>query len=161
DLAPGDPAVTSRAWFDELRFAAPLAAGLRSVGLDEGQAWAAADLVRVLLHLPRPSQIRGPAGQRDVKLLEHWLADPTIRTAIGVNTWQGVEYLDRDRFGRMLDLAVWLDRGKDRSARDRALPTRLRAAAEAAGYRVDRLLASLTEPATPTRRPATTPTKGS
>ena len=153
NMAPGDPAATSRAWFDELRLAAPLAAGLRSVGRDEGQAGAAADMVRVLLHLPRASQVRGPVGQRDAKLLQHWLAEPTVRTAIGVNTWEGVEYLDRDRFARMLGLAAWLDRGEKQSARDRALPSRLGAAAEAAGYRVDRLLASATKPDAP-RKPA-------
>jgi glycosidase len=156
DLAPGDPAATSRAWFDELRLAAPLAAGLRTVGLDEAQAWAAADLVRVLLHLPRPSQVRGPVRQRDAKLLERWLEDPTIRTAIGVNTWQGVEYVDRDRFTRMLHWAVRLDRAGGRRVRDRAMVDRLRATAEAAGYRIDALRATLLPPA-----PSTAPKKAS
>jgi hypothetical protein len=149
NVAPRDPAATTRAWFDELRLAAPLATGLRSAGLDEGEAWEAADLVRVLLHLPRPSQLHGPIRQRDAKLLEHWLADPTVRTAIGVNTWQGFEYLDRDRFVRMLAWAVRLDRASGGPRGSQAIADRLGAAAAAAGYRVDRLLASLAEPAKP------------
>jgi hypothetical protein len=61
-----------------------------------------------------------------------------------VNTWQGVEYLDRDRFARMLEWAARLDRVRGRVKPDRAATARLTAAAESAGYRVDRLLESLT-----------------
>jgi glycosidase len=147
DLAPGDPAATTRAWFDELRLAAPLVQGLRHAGLDEAEAWTAADLVRTLLHLARPSQVKGPQRERDHRLIERWLADETIRPAIGVNTWQGVEYIDRDRFARMLGWTARLERFAGQTG-DRTLVERLLAAAEAAGYRVDRLLASLVAPST-------------
>ena len=110
ELARGaDVAATSRAWFDELRLPGVLAAGLREVGLDEGEAWATADLVRVLLALPRPSAFRGTARTVDARLLDQWLARDIVRTAIGVNTWQGVEYIDRDAFARMLGWATRLD----------------------------------------------------
>ena len=45
----------SLAWYDELRLAPVVAAGFRAAGLDEATAWSVADLVRVLLALPRPS----------------------------------------------------------------------------------------------------------
>ncbi len=198
ELAPAaDVAATSRAWYDELRLPGVLAAGLREVGLDEGEAWATADLVRVLLALPRPSGLRGPARTIDARLLDQWLARDVVRTAIGVNTWQGVEYVDRDAFARMLDWAARLDAieaGPSAGAAPEvgvaaevgpeppagaapevgpepptALPPppgtsvdtggagtmrtgpelvrRLTAAAEAAGYRVDRLRAMLAPPA--------------
>ena len=152
-MAPGDAAATTRAWFDELRLAAPLASGLRHAGLDEAEAWSAADLVRTLLHLARPSQVKGPANERDRRLLDGWLADDTIRPAIGLNTWQGVEYLDRDRFARMLAWAVRLDRFGD-PTRDDAFRTRLLAAADAAGYRVEGLIQSLGRPSSPESPPA-------
>ena len=170
ELATGaDVAATSRAWYDELRLSGPLAAGLRDAGLDEGEAWAVADLVRILLTLPRPSAIRGPARKSDGQLLDLWLARDIVRTAIGLNTWQGVEYLDRDAFETMLRWAVRLD------AIDGARPTpttqarqdlvrRLSTAAEAGGFRVDRLRASLGPPAQaassktrPAKRPRTRP----
>ena len=114
ELAPGaDVGATSRAWFDELRLAGPLAAGLRETGLEEGEAWAVADLVRVLLALPRPSGLRGAARTKDGRLLEQWLARDPVRTAIGLNTWQGVEYIDRDAFAAMLRWAVRLDAIED------------------------------------------------
>jgi glycosidase len=152
ELAPGaDVAATSRAWFDELRLPAVLAAGMREAGLDEGEAWAVADLSRVLLALPRPSALRGSARTADARLLESWLGLAVVRTAMGVNTWQGVEYLDRDAFATMLRWAVRLDTIEavatgapaPRPARGPDLVARLSTAAEAAGYRVVVLRASL------------------
>jgi hypothetical protein len=165
ELAPGsDVPATSRAWYDELRLAGALAAGLREAGLEEAEAWQVTDLVRVLLALPRPSGLRGPARSADARLLDQWLARDPVRTAIGLNTWQGVEYLDRDRFETMLRWAVRLDAiesgtqatpaparvtRKTRPVPD--LAARLGMAAEAAEYRVDRLLARLA-PAPPAKR---------
>ncbi len=162
ELAPGaDVGATSLAWYDELRLPGALAAGLRQAGLEEGEAWAVADLVRVLLALPRPSTLRGPARTRDGRLLDQWLGRDVVRTAIGLNTWQGVEYVDRDAFETMLRWAVRLDAidarkpgpaGPPRAEPRRASPggtvrldlvSRFSSAAEAAGYRVDRLRAAL------------------
>jgi glycosidase len=180
ELAPAaDVAATSRAWYDELRLPGVLAAGLREVGLDEGEAWATADLVRVLLALPRPSALRGAARTVDAKLLDQWLARDVVRTAIGVNAWQGVEYLDRDAFAGMLDWAMRLD-AIDAEAATPTEPAasvanvkpssrtrgpdvvgRLTTAAEAAGYRIDRLRAALAPPSSPPRRrpPGSRPTR--
>ena len=74
-----------------------------------GRRLGRADLVRVLLALPRPSALRGAARTADARLIEQWLARDPVRTAIGLNTWEGVEYLDRDRFVAMLRWAVRLD----------------------------------------------------
>jgi len=160
ELAPAaDVGATSRAWYDELRLASALAAGLRDAGLDEAEAWNAAELVRVLLALARPSALRGPARTADLRLLDQWLARDLIRTAIGANTWQGVDYVDRDSFRSMLQWVTRLDAievatqaqsepGASIAVAGRALGpdlvARLSQAAEDAGYRVDRLRAGLT-----------------
>jgi hypothetical protein len=141
-LAPaGDPPATTRAWYDELRLSAPLAQGLRHLGLDEGSAWLVADRVRVLFALARPAAIGGRTRSRDAKLLAAWLASPTVRAAMGVNSWEGVEYVDRDR---LLDLLRWSARldaiTADPETLDPTLVERIAAAAEAGGYRVDALL---------------------
>jgi hypothetical protein len=162
ELAPNaDVAATSLAWFDELRLAPVLAAGLRSVIGDEGAAWAITDRVRVLLALARPSSVGGTGRTTDARLIERWLSNEVVRTAIGVNTWEGVEWLDRDGFA---DLLAWADRLDAVDAIDAAVPadpkrtTRLLAAAETADYRVQALRAAFTTPATAktrTPRPAT------
>jgi glycosidase len=159
ELAAGaDVAATSEAWYDELRLPGALAAGLHDAGFDEAEAWSVADLVRVLLALPRPSTVRGPARSRDSRLLEGWLTRGVVRTAIGLNTWQGVEYVDRDAFVRMLEWAVRLDAVEADATTVAGHPNlveRLSAAAETAGYRVDRLRSALAPASTRTskRRP--------
>jgi hypothetical protein len=149
ELAPGaDVAATSRAWYDELRLPGAFAAGLRETGLDEAEAWSAADLVRVLLALARPSALGGRGRAADARLIDAWLASDAVRAAMGVNTWEGVEYLDRDRFA---DLLRWASRLEAVDAA--ADPTieapfveRLVAAAETAGFRVAALRALLAGP---------------
>jgi glycosidase len=154
-----DAAATSRAWYDELRMAPVVATGLRERGLDEASAWATADLVRVLLDLPRPGTLRGPARTVDARLLEAWLGRDDLRAAIGVNSWEGTEWLDRDRFEAMLRWAARLDAvdaGKAPSKRPPAWLKRLTEAAAEAGYRVDRLRELLAP--TPGPKSATKPT---
>src|SRR6185503_4383063 len=97
-LAPGaDVAATSHAWHDELRLAPTMESGLRAAGLEEAEARSAAVTVGALLALPRPSQIRGRGRARDLRLLDQWLAREPVRAALGVNTWQDTEWIDRDR----------------------------------------------------------------
>jgi hypothetical protein len=162
DLAAGsDVAATSRAWYDELRLPGVLAAGLREAGLGEGQAWAVADLVRVLLTLPRPSGLRGPVRTSDARLIDQWLDRDVVRTAIGLNTWQGVEYVDRDAFETVLRWAVRLDVIDGIVPKRADLAARLSAAAATAGYRVDRLQALLGATAVRRQRaPRTSETPG-
>ena len=140
ELAPGaDVAATSRAWYDELRLPGAFATGLHEAAFDEATAWSVADLVRVLLSLARPSSLGGLAADADARLLEAWLGDPSVRAVIGVNTWEGVEYLDRDRFGDLLRWASRLEAieaGTDPAA-EAAFVARLNAGAEASGFRVD------------------------
>jgi hypothetical protein len=147
-LAPGpDVTATSLAWYDELRLAPVVAAGFASAGLDRAAAAAVAETVRVLLALPRPAGLRGRGRQRDLRLLEQWLAREPVRDALGVHIAGDVEWLDRDRLASLLVWAVRLDALEGRAAPDRSTADRLTAAAEAAGYRVDRLRAALSEPA--------------
>ena len=115
----------------------------RAAGLDEAASWWVADQVRVLLALPRPSAIRGRGRAADLRLLEAWLARDPVRAAMGVNTWEGVEWLDRDRFEALLRWAVRLDAIATGRPADERVVGRLAAAAEAAGYRIDALLSSL------------------
>jgi hypothetical protein len=151
ELARGaDVPATSRAWYDELRLAPVLADGFRELGLDEAEAWNVAELVRILLELPRPGTLPGAVKTAGARLLDAWLARDHLRAAMGVNTWQGTEWLDRDRFTALLGWAARLDAidaatagGPARARRTPAWVTRLTQAAESAGYRLDRLREAL------------------
>jgi glycosidase len=143
-VAPGaDVAATSLAWYDELRLEPVVADGLRSAGLSDVAAPDVAATVRALLALPRPSGLRGRGRQRDLRLLERWLASEPIREAMGINAWDGEEWLDRDRFASLLAWAGRLDAIETGAPVDTTVADRLLAATDAAGYRVDRLRAAL------------------
>jgi hypothetical protein len=155
-LAPGaDVAATSLAWYDELRLPSALVGGLHDTGFGEGEAWAVTDQVRVLLALPRPSAMRGTTTVATARLLDAWLALEMTRVAIGLNTWEGAEYIDRDRLRDLLAWAVRLDAIDGVGSRPRVssagIAARLAESAEESGYRVDRLRAALAPPSEPTR----------
>ena len=76
-----------------------------------------------------------------------WRASPSA-TRIGVNAWDGEEWLDGDRFAALLAWAQRLDAIETGAPADTALTTRLLAAAETAGYRLSALRAALAEPDT-------------
>ena len=147
-LARGaDVGRTSLAWYDELRMPTALVAGLHDTGFGEGEAWAVTDQVRVLLQLPRPSMVRGSTKVAAARLLDAWLALDAVRSAIGINTWEDAEYVDRGRFRELLAWAVRLDAidvGETPAATASVrVAAHLADAAEAAAYRVDRLQASI------------------
>jgi glycosidase len=155
---------TSRAWFDELRFAPVVAGALREADglVDEGGAWAAAERIRSLLALPRPSNVGGKTqAERARRLVEAWLSHPDVRPFIRVNTWEGVEWFGRNEWRELLDWALLLDAIEleaERARSPEARSTELRdtaklildlaALGEDAGYRVDRLRESVAVPAT-------------
>ena len=132
-----DPAVRAaallrhldRATFDRLR----IATALHAAGLDDP----AIARTRVLLGLAQPSHFRTPA-----RLAAAWLEDADVRAFLGVHEWDGVELFTQELFETLLGLAAALDRA-DGVARTSPAIARLRRAAKAAGYRVDRFLAEL------------------
>ena len=139
--ATSRPGTTSCAW------RGVVAAGFRSAGLERGGCvggrgpGAGAAGATAAIGDPGAWTDRRSAADRDAG----WRADP-IRAAMGVNTWEGVEWLDRDRFVDLLRWAARLDAIDSGRDPDERLVQRLGAAAEATGYRIDALLGAL-EPA--------------
>jgi glycosidase len=127
-----------RATFDELRLGRAL----------EGSA-ADPTTVRALCGLPRPSSLAGPAAQVPRRLFDAWLADEAVSAALGVNTWEGVTYLDRDRLETLLRLLAASERalaGSRAAGTAEKIGDRIRSAAEAAGYRIDAVREALSIP---------------
>jgi hypothetical protein len=140
---------TSRAWFDELRLMPVVASALRRGAIDEGAASRATERVRLLLTLPRPSNVGGrSSADRSRKLVDAWFGAPEIRATLRVNLWDGVEWFGRDEWRELLDWALLLDAldaGDDtRKLRGAAESiTRLATVSDEAGYRVDALRAAV------------------
>ena len=160
--APVGP--TSRAWYEELRLAPVVAEALRGRGLDEGQAWWAAERVRTLLDLPLPSTVGGPAATLPSRLVGAWLANPAVRAFLRINTWDGVEWFHDESWQELL---AWTDRLErvlmPHEERVRhpvelsVLERTLLDAAAASGYRVDRLRDAVDGKAQPAKAGTRTP----
>jgi glycosidase len=142
---PGPDAASLRAWavladvdpttFDALRLGAALEATL-----------ADGPLVRALIGGARPSALRGPAATLPGRVFEAWLGDAAVRGATGVNTWEGVIYVDRERLDRMLTLLVATEAiagGSGAAATAGRVADRLRQSAEQTAYRVERMQGAL------------------
>jgi hypothetical protein len=149
---------TSRAWYGELRLAPVVADALRGRGLDEGAAWWAAERVHTLLDLPLPSGLGGPADTLPLRLVDAWLMHPAVRSFIRVNAWEGVEWFHGESWDELLGwvgrLEAILAPGAGTAAA--VAPEVVRAlggAAEASGFRVDRLREALGAEPEPAARP--------
>jgi glycosidase len=132
---------TSRAWFDELRLSAVVAATLRNAGIDEAGAWSAAERVRLLIASARPSNVggRGAAAIRR-RLVDAWFGQAELRAFLRVNVWDGAEWFGRDEWRELLDWVLLLDALDSDAASLRPkveLILSLADAGDRAGYRVD------------------------
>ena len=118
-----------RATFDRYRFGT----ALRRAGLADDDI----RRIRIALELAHPSEVQSPA-----RLAAAWLADPDVRTFLGVNHWEGAEWFNKEAFADLLALAAALDRASG-TRRTSPVIGRLRRAAESAGYEVATFLADL------------------
>jgi glycosidase len=146
-----DPAVRAaallrpidRATFDRYR----LDIALRQAGLTDEDV----RRTRIAVELAHPVDIGSPA-----RLAAAWLADPEVRSFLGVNAWEEAEWFNKEALADLLALAAGLDRARG-ARRPSPVIGRLRRAAEKAGYRVDAFLAELeAAPASTASTPATT-----
>jgi glycosidase len=141
--------------FERLDLAQPVAVALRDAGLDDVRARSAATRVGVLVALDdrdRDERV-GPAAGPRVAFARDWFSDAVTRSFLGVNEWDGVEWLGREPWRELLDWTLLLDAidaraddGLDDAGRAAALAAsrsavdRLLEAGEVSRYRVDRLL---------------------
>jgi hypothetical protein len=153
---------TAATWFHELRLAPIVAEAMRAAGLDEGRAWEVVATLRVLLSLVRPSDVAATGEPVAPALVRAWLADAETRRALGVNTWQGEEWLSEEGVAWTVTAASVLDRLDERDipAVDAAALADLPRQASVAGWRVAELVANLGSPggaATSRQRPLADP----
>jgi glycosidase len=123
-------------------------AGLPPADLDRGTGLSIAFARGVAGGDPAAAGLGDPA-------VRAWFADPAIRAGLRVNTWDGLDYVEREAWLLWLD-TVAAAAGRPGGARLK----RLARAAEVGGYRVDRILADRgtttgagTGATTPPRRP--------
>ena len=120
---------------DRLRLGGVIRGALAEAGLPDVQLDRAVGIA-IAVASADPAQIGLDDGA-----VRGWFADPRIRAALRVNTWEGVDYIEEEAWALWLAVITAASPGTSR----KTSPTRLKAltrAAASAGYRVDRLLAS-------------------
>ncbi len=122
---------------DGLRLSGVVRAVLAEEGLPDAELGRAVGIA-IALAQADPGQVR-----LDDAAVRAWFSDPRIRTGLRVNTWDQLDYVEREAWLTWLGVVAEAT-GKPSVARVRALAR----AAASAGYQVDRLLQTL-----PARRP--------
>ena len=148
-----DFAEQSRSWMDEWLLGRIIGATLRELGGDEQQNALAVTIVKQMTS--HQSWFETPELEHTYQLIEALLSDSEVRQLLRVNRYQDVLWFDKRAFERllwwMLVVAVVSIRAADTSRapgeaavaieQAHSTITQLRAAAEASGYQVEKLLA--------------------
>jgi hypothetical protein len=150
--ASADFAEQSRSWMDEWLLGRIVAGTLRELGDDEQQA--ALSVMVIKRMTSHQSWFATPELEYAYQLLEALLSDTEVQQLLRVNRYQDVLWFDKHAFERLLwwMLAVALvsiSAGAETATTDAAgtisaayrTIMQLRAAAEASGYQVEKLLA--------------------
>jgi glycosidase len=143
----------SRSWMDEWLLGKLLAGAFQDLGLDEGAAWWAVGVVKILISHQRWYQVEASKKERPYQILVSWLRDGEVQRALQVNRYGGVLWFNHEAFdqllGWMLTLAaVGISADPDLSADEVAqeivacydVVKKLQQAEEASEYQVVKLM---------------------
>ena len=144
-----DFAEQSRSWMDEWLLGRIVAGTLRDMGDDEQRASLAVTVIKQLTSYQ--DWFETPELEHAYQLVERLFSDAEVQQLLRVNRYQGILWFDKHAFDRLLwwMLAVAVvslgagaatDTAGTLSTAHRTI-TQLRAAAEASGYQVEKLLA--------------------
>jgi hypothetical protein len=144
------PAPAAAELFDRLRLRLPMAEAFANAGLSGEERWRAA--ARLRASFAHPTWIPESQAGHPSEVPWSWLHDPDVAWLVGVNEYEGVRYLQKEAFERLLWwmalprlLAIAEPAEIDvqaLSALERRLQARIHAAANS-GYRVEALFESV------------------
>jgi hypothetical protein len=147
-----------RDWIRAFRWDRVLLEAFSGLGVEPSRAGEAVLMVEALLAYSGRFRARALEGRGAGGLLEAWLSDDLVRRLLGVNEFQGVWWLAKEPWEALVAALATVsaveaaaDTGLAPVAREKQIRACLevaagmREAARAAGYRVDRLMAGMTE----------------
>jgi glycosidase len=95
-------AAQSRSWIDEWLLGKIVAAAFQDLGLDEGAAWWAVGIVKILIDHQDWRSLETPARDRAYQVLVSWLRDGEVQQFVGVNRYGGVLWFNHEAFEQLL-----------------------------------------------------------
>ena len=138
---------------DEWLLGKLVASALQDLGLDEGAAWWAVGVVKILINHQGWYQIEAPKKRRVYQILVSWLKDREVQQFLQVNRYRGVLWFDDEAFDQLLKwmltlAAVEISADPDLSAEEVAqeivacydVVKKMRQAEEASEYQVVELI---------------------
>jgi glycosidase len=148
----------SRSWIDEWLLGRILDSALQDMGMDEGAAWRAVELVRILTSHQDWFEIQGLEEERAYLTLRSWLEDSDVQQFLQINRYQGVLWFNHESFEDLLramlsvavvDTIADMEKGDGDPARSEAagriqeyslIIRQLQAAGEKSSYQVEKWL---------------------
>jgi len=99
-----DASYTSRAWLDEWLFGKILAGNFQDLGMDEGSAWWAVQIVSVMVtHQDWFVQENADKDEATAyQVLRSWLQDSDVQRLIQVNRHQGILWFNRESLEQLI-----------------------------------------------------------
>jgi glycosidase len=92
----------SLTWIDEWLFGKMIGAVLQDLGLDEGRAWQAVALTKVLIAQQDWQRLSGAQNKRAFLVLQSWLQDGEIRNFLQINRYQDILWFNEETFDALL-----------------------------------------------------------
>ena len=140
----------SRSWIDEWLLGKIVAATLQDLGADEGAAWWAVGLIKLLVNHQRWFDLQASKKDYADLVLQSWLEDGEVQRFMQVNRYQGILWFNQEAFE---DLLSWMavvatvqiissqpDRATERIAANHEIIKRLLEAEAKSAYQVEGLL---------------------
>jgi glycosidase len=98
----GDFKERSLTWIDEWLFGKIIAAALQDLGVQEGKAWQAVALIKVLIAHQDWHRLQASQNKRAFLVLQSWLQDAEIRYFLQINRYQDVLWFNKESFDTLL-----------------------------------------------------------
>jgi hypothetical protein len=94
--------VQSRSWMDEWLLSRLVADALQDLELDEGAAWWAVGVVKILITHQHWYEVEASKKKRAYQILVSWLRDNEIQQFLQVNRYGGVLWFNEEAFDQLL-----------------------------------------------------------
>jgi hypothetical protein len=99
---PGDYQEISRSWIDEWMLGKIIASALQDMQVDQGAAWRAVSLVKILTGQHDWCEIGENGSDSPYQVLQVWLKDEEVHRYLGVNRYQDILWFNKESFGELL-----------------------------------------------------------
>jgi glycosidase len=144
-----DYAEISRSWIDEWLLGKIIARALQDMQIDQGAAWRAVSLVKIITAHHKWYLNQGSVKERASQALQSWLKDTEVQRYLGVNRYQDILWFNKESFDELLwwMYATALIQIKAEPEMDHEIILncyqviqQLKAASDASDYKIEKLL---------------------